>query len=370
MTERECYFFAGGGTGGHLTPGLAVAAELRAVDRDCRVLFVGSDRPLEEKLVAAAGFEHLALPVEPLPACRHHPLTFAWSSWHAYRMACRLLARESPTAVIGLGGFASVPLVLAATRRKIPTVLLEQNVIPGRATRFLSRRAAVVCTTFPPTASRLPRRALILRTGNPVRSAVADLCRSRPADEPRSPPTLLVLGGSQGAESLNDAVTAMLARRLMPLAGWRIVHQTGASQHDAVAEVYRALSIEHVVQPFFENVADLYTQATLVVSRAGATTLAELACAGCPAVLVPYPQAADNHQLANARLFEESGAATVVEHAALPAATAEQLASTVALLAEDASRRAAMRQAMRKLARPAAARNVVTVLQTLAAETT
>jgi len=365
VTKRHCYYFAGGGTGGHLTPGLAVAAELLERDHRCRIVFVGSDRPLERRLVSADGYEHRVLPVESTATLRRHPLRFALRNWRAYRMARALLETDSPQVVIGLGGFASVPTLQAAIRKGIPAVLLEQNTIPGRATRFFSRRAAAVCTAFSETAGRLPSGSRVELTGNPVRGAIAELCLREATLGAGAMPTLLVLGGSQGAESLNASVASLLLRQPPQLIGWRIVHQTGAAQHAQIEEAYRKAGFAHFVQPFFENLSDWYSEATLVISRAGATTLAELACAGCPTVLLPFPHAADNHQLANARVFEAAGAAMVIEHSASPSATGGQLAQAVSSLANDPLRRAAMRRAMGTLARPDAARNVWQVLQTL-----
>lgn len=366
MTQRNCYLFAGGGTGGHLTPGLAVAAEILNDDCGARIIFVGSDRPLEKRLIAAAGYEHCVLPVESSAMLRRNPLRFAWQNWRAFRMARGLVDAERPKAVIGLGGFASVPSVLAATRRQIPTIVLEQNALPGRATRFLCRRVAAVCTAMGDVASKLPAGARIELTGNPVRREIADLygrdtaAASRPTEQ-----TLLILGGSQGAESLNEAVVGMLEERPSRLAGWQIVHQTGAAQYERIAEAYRRAEIAGVVRPFFEDLSDWYARATLVIARAGATTLAELACAGCPVILLPYPHAADNHQLANARVFERAGAAIAIDDTGSPAETTRQLATAVILLAEDVSRQAAMRQAMGTLARPDAAQKVVAVLKAL-----
>jgi UDP-N-acetylglucosamine--N-acetylmuramyl-(pentapeptide) pyrophosphoryl-undecaprenol N-acetylglucosamine transferase len=282
-------------------------------------------------------------------------------------MARELLDRENPVAVIGLGGFASVPTMLAAVRHGKPTLILEQNAIPGRATRFLARRVGAVCAAFDGAERQLPSRARLVVTGNPVRSAIARLWHRDQAADESSQPTMLILGGSQGAESLNDAVAVMLSRQLPVLAGWRIVHQTGAGQHAEIARKYAAAGFAHIVEPFFENLAEFFSSATLVISRAGATTLAELACAGCPAILLPYPLAADKHQLANAKVYESSGAAIVIEHDRLPSQTASRLSTAVAELSQDAARRNEMRIAMRKLARPTAASNVLAVLQSLIA---
>ena len=367
VSARHCYFFAGGGTGGHLTPGLAVAAELRHHDADCRIIFVGSQRPLEKRLVAAEGHEHVDLTVESSETLRRNPFRFAWRNWGAFRRALSLIENERARAVIGLGGFASVPAVLAATRRKIPALILEQNAIPGRATRFLARRVAAVCTAFEESARRLPAGLRVENTGNPVRAAIAALHQDQPDRGAAAQPTLLVLGGSQGAESLNDATIAMHLKKLPQLAGWKIVHQTGVVQCELVAAACRAAGIDHVVRPFFDDLPEWYSRATLVLSRAGATTLAELACAGCPAILVPYPHAADNHQLANARAYEAAGAAVVVQHGLNSPDTSDWLTSAISALAADEARQTSMRQAMRRLARPDAARQVVAVLQSLTA---
>ncbi len=367
MTKHDCYLFAGGGTGGHLTPGLAVAAELLKADRDSQIVFAGSDRALEKRLIAAAGYAHLALPVESSRMLRRNPLRFAWRNWGAMRMATQLLERESPKAVIGLGGFASVPVVVAALRRGIATLILEQNAIPGRATRIFSRRVGAVCTAFDEARFRLPAGAHVVVTGNPVRESIAALCRTNAGAGNFGSPTLLVLGGSQGAESLNEAVVELLARRPWALAGWTVVHQTGEAQHAQVVSAYRDSGRPHVVQPFFDDLADWYARATLAISRAGATTLAELACAGCPAVLLPYPHSADDHQQANARVFEAAGAALVAEHDRAASKTVERFLTALAGLAEGPERLAAMRKSMLTLARPQAALKVCEALQSLAA---
>jgi UDP-N-acetylglucosamine--N-acetylmuramyl-(pentapeptide) pyrophosphoryl-undecaprenol N-acetylglucosamine transferase len=365
VSAGPCYLFAGGGTGGHLTPGLAVAAELRNLDADCRIVFVGSERTLEKRLVAAEGHEHMVLPVESSATLRRNPVRFAWRNWEALRRARDLVDSQKPRGVVGLGGFASVPTVLAASRSQIPTLILEQNTIPGRATRFLARRVGVVCTSFEESEKNLPAGARVENTGNPVRAAIAALCQNPPSLSSPAQPILLVLGGSQGAESLNDAVVGMLLKQFPQLAGWMIVHQSGAAQCNQVVAAYRAAGFTHVVRPFFEDLADWYVRATLVISRAGATTLAELACAGCPAILLPYPHAADNHQLANAQVFQAAGAATVVQHGHIPAETTGWLTTAVSALAADRTRQDSMSRAIRGLARPDAARKVVAVLQSL-----
>jgi len=359
------YFFAGGGTGGHLFPGLAVARLLHEQDR-ARIVFVGTDRLLETDVLRNSPFEHRSLPVEPLPTLRRNPPRFLWRNAGAYRAAVRWLAEEKPAAVIGLGGYASAPLVLAAARRRVPVLLLEQNALPGKTTRWLARAASTICISMAESARHLPRSARTVLTGNPVRPEIAALA-ARTSTEADSPPTLLVLGGSQGAASLNDAVVKILEDHTALLQGWRIVHQTGAQQVDAIRRRYQALGLSTVVEPFFPDLRPWYEAATLIISRAGATTLAELACAGVPAVLVPYPFAADNHQSRNAEVFEEAGAAILVRHASTTAETAERLRVALAGIVASAEQRTEMTRAMRGLARPDACERVVAEVRQLVA---
>jgi len=261
--------------------------------------------------------------------------------------------------VIGLGGFACVPIVLAATRLGIPTILLEQNAIPGRAVRWLSRRVSTVCVSFDATLPLLPSRTRAVVTGNPVRSEIATLATNRT----RSPDltcTLLVLGGSQGAQPINQAMIEW--SRTADPANLRIIHQTGAGQDEAVRTAYTERRINCEVAPFFTDMASLYRRATFGITRAGATTLAELACAGCPAILIPYPQAVDNHQLRNAELFTHSSAAQIVLQQATPVATANLLSQAINLWRSDPLVRFAAAEQMVKRSRPNAAANVAAIL--------
>lgn len=360
------YLLAGGGTGGHLTPGLAVAEALRAENPSCRILFVGCGRPIEHRMLEGTGFSQITVPAESLLELRRNPLRFLWRNWQAYRQSRELLSQQNPHAVIGLGGFASAPVVLAAQRRGTPTLLLEQNIIPGRTNRLLSRRALAVCVTFSGSSERFPPRARCFHTGNPVRAAIAALA-ANPAEGGRAENVLLVLGGSQGAAGLNEAVRSMVRSQPERWRSLQIIHQAGPTHCDLLRATYAELGIEHIVEPFFTNLAEWYRRATLVVSRAGATTLAELACGGCPAVLVPFPRAADDHQRLNAEAFADSGAAVVVLQSTDAVETGRRLGEQLAPLLEDPGRRIQMRDAQHKLARPQAAQDVIQVLQTLTA---
>ena len=305
MISSPTFLFAGGGTGGHLFPGIAIADELRRRNNSARIVFVGSTRDIEAKILTEHRIEHRTLAVESLTTWKRSPYRFVRGNWQAWRAAKRLLNELHPSAVIGLGGYASAPLVWAASRCRVPVILIEQNVIPGRTTRWLSRFADHVCVTFEESRSRLTGARQITVTGNPVREQIAALHANSPLTSPQSvdiisKPTLLILGGSQGADSLNDAVMAAISRLPEMVSDWKLIHQTGPRQVDQIRSMYSNLGLNAQVESFFYDLPQRYASATVVISRAGATTLAELACDGVPMILVPYPHAADDHQRENA----------------------------------------------------------------------
>jgi len=341
--------FAGGGTGGHLTPGIAVAQELLRSRPDCRIRFVGSDRPIEQTLLEPAGFDRTSHAALPLTALRR-PLRFLRSHWTARRDLRRLMRRDRPAAVIGLGGFASVPVLLAAASERVPILLLEQNAIPGRATRWFARRSPV-CLTFEGSARHLPRGAVSHVTGNPLRRELleaAAAARSR-AGRPEHP-VLLVLGGSQGSRQVNESVISAVEQLASRFTSWRIVHQTGPHDVESTRQRYHAAGVNSIVEPFFTDPAPWYAASTLAISRAGATTLTELAAFGLPGILIPYPFAADNHQQFNAGIFVQPGAALSVS-AKGRSADPVDLCPVLERLLDEPRRVDDMASAMRGLAR-------------------
>lgn len=354
------YLFAGGGSGGHLFPGIAVAEELRRRDPAARCLFVGSDREIERRIVEENGLEHRALPVQPSTSVWRNPFRFAWTYWKSTREARKLLDLETPKAVIGLGGFASVPVARTARAGGYPLVLLEQNTVPGRASRWLAKRATAVCTSFEQTERDLPAGSTVEMTGNPVRRSIAEL-HDRP--DGHEPPVLLVLGGSQGAVAVNDAVLLAVGHLGARLSGWRIVHQTGERDVDRVRALYERLGVEATVEAFFTDLVPWYRTATVAVARAGATSLAELACAGVPTILVPYPGAIHDHQTRNAAVYARAAAAWFVPQADDPRATAGGLVVGIEEALSQPSALRSRRLAMQSLAWPHAAEAVVDVIE-------
>jgi len=354
---------AGGGTGGHIFPALAVAEQLQRGHPQSEVLFVGSADGLEQQLVPAAGFALKTIAVGKLKGTRWAArLTTLAGLPRATLCALRLLRQFRPDAVVGVGGYASGPVVLAAWMLRLPIVLLEQNAIPGATNRALSRFAGRVVISYPQSARFFPRgRTCCL--GNPVRPALVDLLREAPL--PNRPPALLVLGGSQGARRLNELVVAATPAIFAALPELQIVHQTGRADHDWVSERYRRWPTARAL-PFIDEMAQAYAASQLVISRAGATTLAELGVAGRPALLVPYPFAADDHQTANARSLVEAGAAHLLPQDQL---TGQQLAQLTIDLLRQPGELQRMSGAMAACGRPDAAAAVVGLLEQLRGRT-
>ena len=369
---------AGGGTGGHLFPGIAVAEAARRRDPDGAILFVGSERGLEARVVPSAGFVLEALPTTPLRGRGARDRVRAIAGLAAGVGRARgVIRRFAPDAIVGLGGYASAPAVIAGRLAATPIVLLEQNARPGLTTRLLARFADRVCVSFPESAAAFAAGKAVV-TGNPVRWRAADgAVASSPAassgtamsaSSVASPETtaggrglaLLIFGGSAGARTLNLAGPA-LAAALADVPGLSIVHQTGADSEAAVRAAYASAGVAADVRPFITDMRAAYAAADLVVCRAGATTIAELAALGKPAILVPYPYAADDHQRANAESLVGVGAAAMVLDAE---ASGERLAAEVRRLLAPAAR-ATMAARVRALAHPDAAERVLATVEAL-----
>ena len=343
-----------GGTGGHVFPALSVASEL--VERDVPVVWLGTRRGIEARLVPQAG-----LPIEwiDVAGLRGKGLvTRVLAPAHILRalwQALRVLRRVRPRAVLGMGGFAAGPGGLAAWLLRIPLVIHEQNSTAGMTNRVLARVAdEVLCAFDGAFSSRVGVRVV----GNPVRRELfalpAPAVRYRNGDALR----LLVLGGSQGARALNECVPQALA--LLPEGtAIEVHHQAGRATLGAAEQAYRDAGVTARVEAFIDDMASAYRWAQLLVCRAGALTVAELTAAGLPAVLVPFPSAVDDHQTGNARALVDAGAAVLLPERVLTAAT---LATQLAALAADRPRLQAMAEAARGLARPDAATDVANTL--------
>jgi UDP-N-acetylglucosamine--N-acetylmuramyl-(pentapeptide) pyrophosphoryl-undecaprenol N-acetylglucosamine transferase len=355
---------AGGGTGGHLFPGIAVAEEV--VARGGEVLFVGTTRGIEARVLPEAGYPLELLQVSGLN--RVGPIRMIGGLIKlpfAFLRCLSILRRFRPDVVLGVGGYASGPLVLAAALTGRPSAIQEQNSVPGFTNRVLGKVVRAVFIAFNEAAAAFPP-AKVATTGNPVRKGFREARALLPAaDAPAGPARLLILGGSQGARAVSNLVIGAAALLAKSRPGkFTIVHQTGTSDADRVKDAYaeQGLSGQVTVRPFIDDMVSAYRAADLVIARAGALTLAELAIAAVPAILIPLPTAADDHQTRNAAAFAVAGAAVVIPQ---NQATPEQLATELESLLDDRDVRKKMSAAMTLLSRPAAAAAVVDRLAAL-----
>ena len=355
---------AGGGTGGHVTPALALAERIRA--RGDEVLMLGTERGLEKRLVPAAGFELVTLPARQLMG---KGLVARLQAGPALAAACvsawRLLGRRRTELVVSVGGYASVPAVVAAAARRLPIAVIEPNAIPGRANRLAARLAARIFVQFEEAARTLAAAGgggRVRAAGIPLRTALIEAFAAAPARRaPAAPWRLLVFGGSQGAQQINDAmIEASASFAGAPL---EIFHQTGEADRARVADAYAAAGLKAEVAAFEPEMPRRYRWADVAVCRSGALTVAELCLAALPSLLVPYPHAADDHQRANARALERAGAARVLEPATL---TGTRVAGVLRELLAAPGELAKMSAAAQQLARPDAAERMVAECAALA----
>jgi UDP-N-acetylglucosamine--N-acetylmuramyl-(pentapeptide) pyrophosphoryl-undecaprenol N-acetylglucosamine transferase len=343
---------AGGGTGGHVIPALAIANELKK-NYGAECLFIGTGRGIENRLVPAAGFPLQLVRVGALKnVSLMTRLKTAFDLPRAVWDAGRMLNEFAPDVVIGVGGYASGPAMLAAVMKHIPTLAFEPNVVPGFANRAVARFVSSAAVHFEETAKYF-RHAEV--TGVPVRQAFFEVAPKRGGT-----PTLLVFGGSQGAHAINEAVIRCLPVLQREAPGIHIIHQTGERDYNDALAGYEKLvaaapGFTFEVFKFIEDMPAAFARADLVVCRSGASTVAEIAAAGKPAIFVPFPRAADDHQRVNAEALARHGAAVVVEESKLEGVW---LAETIAALLEDSARLQKMSEAARALAHPNAAKDI------------
>ena len=348
------WVIAGGGTGGHVTPALALGEAIAA--RGDEVLFIGASHGLEARLVPEAGFRLEALQSEQV---------MGRSPWGRLRgglsillgvgSALRVMREFKADAVVSVGGYAAMPAALAAWTSRRPLFLVEPNAIPGRVNRLTARFARTVFVGFEDTRRGLPPRTESLCVGVPLRRALyKTFAEGEKTGNPATPLRLLVFGGSQGARQLNENVPEALAR--LAKNSVEVFHQTGEPDRKSVSMRYAELGISAEVVAFEVDMPKRYRWADLAICRAGALTVAELALAGMPALLVPYPVAADDHQAANARALEVAGAARSLEARPLDLSA---LAQTIAEFVTSPGRLVLMREAAARLARPHAAERII-----------
>jgi len=357
-TERPIrLLITGGGTGGHLFPAVAAAQALRLRQPESEVLFIGTRRKIDTTSLDAYGFASCSIHSyglkgksvpDLLKAILALPVSIFQAAAH--------IRRFRPDVALGVGGYVTGPVMVAAKLMGVPTIIHEQNSVPGLANRKLGKLVNRVCVSLPGSERFFPREKTIM-TGNPVRQNILALAR-----EPRAKEgvfTIMILGGSQGAHAVNRLVTEALCNHGKErLPEFTVIHQTGQKDAEWVEKCYCEAGVKATVAPFFRDMAEVYSKADLLVSRAGATTLTELAVLGKPAILVPYPYAADDHQTQNGAYYVDGGGAVQFIEKEL---SSELLFHTIDGLIKNNDRRAAMAEGMRRLAIPDAAEKIVDV---------
>jgi UDP-N-acetylglucosamine--N-acetylmuramyl-(pentapeptide) pyrophosphoryl-undecaprenol N-acetylglucosamine transferase len=348
---------AGGGTGGHVIPALAIAQELKSAYQ-AEILFIGTSRGIENKLVPAAGFPLKLIEVGTLNRVSWQTRLKTMVGLPLAILAARRLLKEfQPDVIIGVGGYASGPAMLAAVLGHIPTMAFEPNVVPGFANRVVARWVSAAAVHFEETTKYFKNAEV---TGVPVREAFFKIA-SRPTGNTK--PTLLVFGGSQGARVINQAMTLCLPELARQVPDIHIIHQTGERDYNDAQSAYQRAGVSSEVYPFITDMPAFFARADLVLSRSGASTVAEITAAGKPAVFVPFAKAADDHQRVNAQALEKAGAAVVLEETKLDDVW---LVETVNALLGDRGRLARMGEAAHRLAHPNAARDIAAMAARLA----
>lgn len=370
MSDPTRILFAGGGTGGHLYPGLSVAAEIRAQVPDAEMAFFVTRRPIDRRLLT----QH------PYAAEFEKALGFSMRPWHWPAFGLRLLANLKraraylrsfrPHAVVGLGGFGSYAAVRAAQKLGLPTFILNPDLIVGRANRHLVPGATAVFCHFAETTRSVRSRGRVEVIGCPVRPDLFGVdrrqaCRALGLDPEKK--TLAVTGASGGARNINRAVV-QLAGRWQQLPDWQVLHLTGRDLYDEVAGAIGRGRPGYHLRDYVDAMGLVYAASDLVLARAGAGTVAELTALGLPAVLMPYPYHRDRHQVRHAELLERAGAAVMVPDRSGVAENADSLWAVLPQLMEDASRRSAMAEAARAIGHPTAARSIATSVLSVARE--
>ncbi len=352
--------FAGGGTGGHLFPGIALAETFMARNPENRVLFVGPGKPMERDALAAAGFGSRTIDVEGLkrrgPANQVRALA---KLPPAVAASARILREFRPHLILGLGGYTAGPVAVAARLAAIPVALHEQNMLPGITNRLLAPLAKRIYVSFDQTRIAETYADRVRVFGNPVRREIMEEGqRDRGTEGQRKNGcsfTVAVLGGSQGAHAVNmamiDAAGLIKERERI-----RVIHQTGPNDAEAVTDAYRAGGIPADVRPFFRDMAPVYAAADLIICRAGATTVAEVTALGKPALFIPFPFAADDHQVLNAKGPAEAGGAELIPQ---KDATGRRLADRIGFYADHPEALHRMARRSRRFGNPDAARRIV-----------
>jgi len=347
---------SGGGTGGHIYPGIALAKALLQLKPEMKILFIGGKGQRESRIIPDSGFDFAPILVQGLP----RKLSLKWIKFFikvpaGFFKSLVILSRFKPDVVIGTGGYVCGPVILAAWILRKLTAIQEQNTVPGITNRILGRLVGEIYVPFEEAVKFFPQEKTRI-TGNPVRSEIATTPDSREKlGLDKNKLTISFLGGSQGARSINVAAIDALKLLSEFTSEIQIIHQTGESDFSMVKEAYDKSPFKAIVQPFYPKIEEVYAATDLAVCRSGAMTLAEITARGLPAILVPYPYAASDEQTFNAKALENKGAAIMIKDSKL---TGEFLANTITSLIKDKNRLSNMANKSKSLGKPDAAQEI------------
>jgi len=305
----------GGGTGGHIYPGLSLARYVLSVSAGSEILFVGSEAGLEQKIVPASGFRLATIPAKGFQRSFKQFGLVISSLYGGIRQAGKIIEDFKPDVVLGTGGFVAAPLVMAALTKRVPVVIHEQNALPGLANRLLAPFVSRVCISFAETAKKMSRLSRVVHTGNPRSTEVVSLSRKEGCSAlglDRNKAIILIYGGSRGALRLNEVVTDYLIESTLPQQ-LTVVFVTGEIYFQEISGKLNPLPEQVKLYPYLNQMPEALVAADLAITRSGATTLAELTALGLPAILIPSPNVVNNHQYYNARMLSDVGAAVLIE---------------------------------------------------------
>ncbi|MBN1124612.1 MAG: UDP-N-acetylglucosamine--N-acetylmuramyl-(pentapeptide) pyrophosphoryl-undecaprenol N-acetylglucosamine transferase [Sedimentisphaerales bacterium] len=362
------YVFAGGGTGGHIYPALAVAEQIKRIDPEATILFLCSDRAIDSRILSQTPYSFIPLYAKGLSVRPDRLIAFLISQWKSSRQAQDILQSQTGrTVVTSVGGFASAPAVLAARRLALPVAMLNVDIVPGRANTLLSRFAQHIFVQFQETKEHFGKYAdRVQITGCPLRSAFAHPNRNKAISELNLDPNkkmLLITGASSGSASINQAIITLLPKLAEFVASWQIVHLTGTRNYEQVRQAYQNAQIQHKVIDYYDDMPNLYAATDLLIGRSGAVSIAEYAAAGVPAICLPYPYHKDRHQYLNADQLVRVGAAVLVDDRVNdPQQTATELYEQLNLIMANDTKREKMAQVTRTAARLDAAERIATQL--------
>jgi UDP-N-acetylglucosamine--N-acetylmuramyl-(pentapeptide) pyrophosphoryl-undecaprenol N-acetylglucosamine transferase len=351
----KCFFFAGGGTGGHIYPAIAVAERLSLIEPAANIHFFCSDREIDRNILSKTGFEFAILPARGFSVRPASMAGFFSSFLSSYKIAKKAITQTINTAVIGVGGFVSAPVCLAAHKQKIPVGLLNVDILPGKANKIIARWANEIFVQFERTRESFgkKRKTIVSVAGCPLRSGFENPQPDRVIEQlgiDASKKILLITGASSGSQNINRAVCLLLDKLAAFADDWQIIHLAGRNNIEIVKDRYKTAGISHIVLDYYDDMPDLLAAVDLVIGRSGAVSVAEFAAARVPAVCIPYPYHRDRHQYLNAGVLVEAGAAVIVDDVSDDAQRTEGLWWQLEELLRNDKKRAQMAFACKKVA--------------------